>query len=65
MTPEQTAARSKKAAATRMARYGPNVFKDMGRVGGKRPKPKRIDDLPMVEQYEVVPGDAAYKERID
>lgn len=44
--------RSKKAAATRKARHGPDVFKELGRIGGKAPKPKRVDDMPVAEQYE-------------
>lgn len=57
MTPDQTSARSKKAAATRIARYGPDVFKKMGHKGGKVPKPKRVDDMPLAQQYEAIPGD--------
>lgn len=61
MSPEQTAARSKKSAATRIARYGPDVFKELGRKGGKVPKPKPVDDMPLAEQYEVIPGDGGNK----
>lgn len=46
-----TVERSKKAAATRLAR-DPEAFKKMGQVGGSRPKPKKIDDMPIAEQYE-------------
>lgn len=49
-----TSLRSRKAAATRKARYGPDVFKKLGKIGGSRPKPKKIDDLPVVEQYEAL-----------
>lgn len=46
--------RSKKSAETRKSRYGPDVFKELGRKGGKHPKPKKIDDMPVVEQYEAL-----------
>lgn len=57
MTPAESSARSKKSAATRMARYGPNIFKKMGSKGGKTPRPKPVDDMPLAEQYEALPGD--------
>lgn len=40
-----------------MARYGPNIFKKMGSKGGKTPRPKPVDDMPLAEQYEALPGD--------
>lgn len=49
--------RSKKAAATRKERYGPDVFKTLGSAGGKWPRPKKVDDMPVSEQYEALPSE--------
>lgn len=49
--------RSRKSAQTRKAKYGENIFKELGRKGGKVPNPRQIDDLPIVEQYEVLASD--------
>ncbi len=48
--------RAKKAAATRMARYGPDVFKELGRKGRKM-RNEKIDNLPRTIQYEPLDGE--------
>lgn len=45
--------RSIKAAATRRARYGPDVFKQMGSKGGKHPKKKtKLEEITPYEPLE-------------
>lgn len=44
--------RSRRAATTRKARYGPNVFKEIGAKGGKHSKKKGANDLSNITPYE-------------